>query len=644
MLKLLMVTLTVVLWFSFPLYAQENIFSGFGNVSNEEIALKQCSFDPEAEAVILIHEAISDYNDNSHLITKHHIRIKILTENGIDAANIKIPYWAKDEFELIYNVKGFTINANGTGRIDKEKLDKSAIYFQKISENRGTVSLAFAAVKVGSIIDYTYESDMKHYGGLDEWVFQHEYPVIMSKYLLNILPNTEFAYRVNKRVDIPVIIKPGNEDGRIYFEMNNIPGLSEEPFMDARRDYLQKVIFQLSGFNGRGFNKQEYMQSWNAVIRELDTDTYFGNQVDKRIPGAGELIRQTDNLGEEKKIKMIYDHVRKNFSWNHVYSKYAIDGVKSAWNKKSGSSGELNLLLVNLLKDAGLDVYPVLVSERFHGKVNTDYPFIDQFNTVFACVISGNKKYYLDATDQFTPAHIIPYDILNTTALIVDRKKGGIVSITNDSLQYFESVRTLINVKNDGSFAGSVNVTSNDYAKIMRVNKYAVNKENYMQSYFNKEETMLSLGELEMLNRNTDSLPLLEQCQFTGNANETGDYLYIPCDMFSGFDKNPLTSKDRFSNINFGFKRKIGLATSIIYPENYKAADLPKNIKFINEEQDIIISRRVEHDAENRVIHIKIEIEFQKGLYNADQYMVVKEMYKKMYTVLKEPMVLKRKA
>jgi len=44
------------------------------------------------------------------------------------------------------------------------------------------------------------------------------------------------------------------------------------------------------------------------------------------------------------------------------------------------------------------------------------------------------------------------------------------------------------------------------------------------------------------------------------------------------------------------------------------------------------------------VIHIKIEIEFQKGLYNADQYMVVKEMYKKMYTVLKEPMVLKRKA
>ncbi len=178
----------------------------------------------------------------------------------------------------------------------------------------------------------------------------------------------------------------------------------------------------------------------------------------------------------------------------------------------------------------------------------------------------------------------------------------------------------------------------------MRVNKYAVNKENYMQSYFNKEETMLSLGELEMLNSDTDSLPLLEQCQFTGNANETGDYLYIPCDMFSGFDKNPLTSKDRFSNINFGFKRKIGLATSIIYPENYKAADLPKNIKFINEEQDIIISRRVEHDAENRVIHIKIEIEFQKGLYNADQYMVVKEMYKKMYTVLKEPMVLKRKA
>ena len=111
-------------------------------------------------------------------------------------------------------------------------------------------------------------------------------------------------------------------------------------------------------------------------------------------------------------------------TWNDLYSVYMVEGVKNAWEKKTGSSGDINLLLVNLLKEAGLDAYPMLVSERFHGKVNRDYPFIGQFNSVFACVIIQNKKYYLDATDKVTPPHITPFNILNTTALVVNRNAG----------------------------------------------------------------------------------------------------------------------------------------------------------------------------------------------------------------------------
>jgi hypothetical protein len=80
--------------------------------------------------------------------------------------------------------------------------------------------------------------------------------------------------------------------------------------------------------------------------------------------------------------------------------------------------------LVNLLNAASLEAYPMLVSERFHGKVNADYPFIDQFNSVFAYVPINNKKYYLDATDKTIPPHLTPFNILNTTAFIVNRKAG----------------------------------------------------------------------------------------------------------------------------------------------------------------------------------------------------------------------------
>jgi hypothetical protein len=129
---------------------------------------------------------------------------------------------------------------------------------------------------------------MKHYGGLDEWSFQDELPVLTSKYTLFILPNAEFAYRVNKTLDIPIISKKLAEG--IYFEMTNIPGLGNEPYIDARADYLQKVIFQLSGI-GSNSDKQKYATSWNELAKELNISPEFGGQLGKNIDETDDLVK-----------------------------------------------------------------------------------------------------------------------------------------------------------------------------------------------------------------------------------------------------------------------------------------------------------------------------------------------------------------
>lgn len=69
--------------------AQE--FTSYGMATNAELQMKQCSFDKDAKAVILLHEAFSDYDEKYHLVTNHHVRIKILKEDGIPVANISIP-------------------------------------------------------------------------------------------------------------------------------------------------------------------------------------------------------------------------------------------------------------------------------------------------------------------------------------------------------------------------------------------------------------------------------------------------------------------------------------------------------------------------------------------------------------------------
>jgi hypothetical protein len=622
--------------------AQE--FPGYGTINNEELNLTKCDFDKDANAIVLIHEAFSNYDDQRHLITNHHIRIKILKEKGFSAANVSIPFYRKDDFEMISDVEGMTINLEDGTQVVNTKLDRKSIFTQKTNERLGEVVFTFPGIKVGSIIDYKYRSEMKSYGGLEDWDFQERIPVLISKYSLVIAPNIEFAYRVNKSPDLPIIVKNDSYNGGVNFEMKNIPGLGDEPYMDARRDYVQKVIFQLSGFSRNGSDKSRYMTSWDEVTRELNSSSEFGGQLDKNISGTEDFMKLVKAMNSpEEKMKAVFNYVRTNMVWNNLYSKYAIDGVKNAWQKKSGTSGDINLLLVNLLKEASLEAYPMLVSERFHGKVDAAYPFIDQFNSVFAYVIVNNKKYYLDATDKTIPPHLTPANILNTTAFVVNRKAGGLTNITNDTVQYREFIMADLNLADNGALTGTVNVKSKDYARFTKLPDYKADKEKFIKRYYIVDGTNFTPKDIEVSNIENDSLMLDQNFKLSGNLNTTGDYSFLPLNMYTGFDFNPFLSSNRFSNINFGYRRSISLNLTVQLPANYMIDDLPKSVRLTNPDKDINFLRQVEYDKEGNFIRCMILIEFKKSLYETDTYPVVKEIYQKMFDFLKEPVVLKKK-
>ena len=623
------------------LTAQE--FPDFGIINNEERDLKQCTFDKDANAVVLLHEAFSDYDAQHQLITVHHIKIKILKEKGIESANVSIPFYRSNDFEQITMVEGMTINMVDNNPV-QTKLDRKSIYTKKTNERWGEMVFAFPAIKAGSIIEYKYRSAMKHYGGLKDWDFQEELPVMMSRYTLVILPNAEFAYRVNKTLDIPITVKTQSFNGGVYFEMKNVPGLGNEPYMDARKDYLQKVIFQLSGLGMGGSNKKKYTTSWEEVTRELMMEENFGAQLNKNIGGTDDFIKQIKTLAlPEEKMKGVFNYVRNNMVWNNMYSMYTTRGVKDAWQTKSGNSGEINLLLINLLKEAGLETYPMLVSERFNGKVDKSYPFMDQFNSVFACVIISNKKYYLDATDKNIPAHITPSTILNTTAFVVNRKAGGLINITNDTLVFKENVIADLTVAGDGTVSGEVSIKSTDYARIKRLEDYKEDKIKFLARSFIVDGTAISAKDIEITNVENDSLALEQQGKISGRLNTTGDYTFLPLNLFTGFDFNPFLSNNRLSNINFGYRRSIILNVTIQLPPDYVVDEMPKSIKLSDPDKDILFMRHITHDKEINLIRCMMQFEFKKSLYETDMYPIVKEVYQRIFEYLKEPVLLKKK-
>lgn len=303
----------------------------FGSYSSDELSMTQCAFDRDANAVVLLDEAFSDFDDDWQMITQRRVRIKILNEKGIDEGTISIPFYSKDKFEFIRNVEGVTYN-NESQAISN--LDRKYIFTEKIDDRRSRVKFAMPNVKAGSIIEYKYESVMKNYGGLDRWLFQSDLPTIRSCYRLQIIPNHEFSYVVTKKPNYPIVITPKPDLGQIYFEMNNIPGLRFEPYMDAPKDYFQQVEFQLSGYEAYG-RKQVVNSSWRDICNDLSTDKSLGAAVKKDLPKNDELKalveKQTTQM---EKINTIYNYVKNNFTWNGYDSKYAIDGLKKNMGKK----------------------------------------------------------------------------------------------------------------------------------------------------------------------------------------------------------------------------------------------------------------------------------------------------------------------
>ncbi len=636
MTKKILPFICIYLSFSIKTHAQSYFADKLG-VSTTELNYTECPFDKEATAVVFVDEAVSDYDEDYKLITYHHVKLKILKDKGIAYGTIEIPYYLEDDFESIYSLEGTIYNSNDISAA--VKLDKKSIYKQKENKYWGSVKFAFPGVKAGSIIEYTYVSSKKSYGGLKEWIFQRDIPVLKSRYLVSILPNTEFNYVVQKGAGIPIDIKPYSGEGKISFEMDNVAGLRDEKYIDSKNDYFQKVSFQLSKFKDRNI-----MTTWDQVNSEMFMEASFYGQLKKNIPGTDEFIKEIKRDSVDlNKMKKVYVYVRDNMSWNNIKSRSSPDGIKQAWDKKTGTSGDINLILVNLLREAGLDANPMLVSERYNGKVHRESTMIDQFNTVYACVNIDNKRYYLDATAKYNSCMLTPYEILNTTAFIVSRKKGELVDVVDTTALYHENITVNAIVDEEGILNATFDVNSYNYARDYRLGNARTKSVVENEKLFAGNVTGLNFNDFKTENEDNDLNQLITKGSFSLPLNHSNEYYFLSANLLTGLSDNPFINENRFSNIDFGYKQSIRLTFHIKVDKKFVMDALPKSVKLKNAAEDIVFTRMEFDDKELNEMQFVSTFEIKQNLYPADQYATIKDFYKKLFDMLNEQIVLKKK-
>ena len=629
---------------SFSAYSQKDKdIPAWGKIEKADLEMKVCDFDKDAEAVVLFDVGNLIFNINSGEITMvRRTRIKILKEKGLSKADVKIPYISYKGSQNMSKVSAQTYNLDASGNIVVSEADKKNIVTRSLNKRVSELVIAFPNVKVGSVIEFKYEKNGEN---LVTWYFQRDIPVKLSRY------KTEFPEEVEIST-LPVCILPydmkmekGSSNNKVY-TMLNVPALRDEPYLTNESDYLQRIETNLVAINPPGRPRVSLLRTWPGIIKELMEDEDFGTQLKKNIPRTSDLDEKLKTVSDQyTRMKVIYDYVRTNMSWNGYNNIWALEGVKAAWKDKKGTSGEINLILINLLKDAGLNAAPILVSTHDNGRIMTTFPGYWQFNEVLAYVIVDNKEYFLDATDKFTPVHLIPSNVAYTEGLVIKKLETfewGWQGIWKDNCVRKKMISISGQITSEDSVKGTASVNSLEYDRLERMKILKEGKEKLISKYFTDPHPDIRIQKLDLQNDDKDSVVLVQKIEFSQPIQGSGDYRYFKFNLFSGLEKNPFLAESRFSDVFFGMNQQYTIIGNFRLPEGFAFEELPKNVRMILPDTSIEMTRIVA--AENNVLNIRLSLTFKKPFYSVEEYPDFREFYKKLFDFLNEQIVYRKKA
>jgi len=617
----------------------------YGKVDKADLEMKACDFEKDANAEVLIDKGEVYFDQSYNISMQIHKRIKIFNDNGKNEADIHLKYYGGNRLEYITGIQAETIN-EVDGKPVITKLDRSLIYTKSIDKVRSEITFTFPNVKSGSIIEYKYLWNTIAFYNFPDWYFQEKVPVRYSE-LTTHIPDI-FYFRPHLRVSHHLVKNDpapgyGGTESTIKV-MVNIPSLPDEPYMSSETDNLDYVNFQLITIKQTGDFVHTFSDSWAKVGGILADDEDFGGQLKRKLAHEDTIIAKAKAIkSPEGKIAYIFNMVKKTMKWNGEDKWYTEDGTSKAWDNKTGNSAEVNLILYHLLKQSGLDVFPMIVSTREHGKVIPYLTSTRQFNRAVVYYPVDTASYYvMDATGKYNVYNETPAELLNSSGLYIDKAhdKYDIISLSKD-VPVRQSIYITADIKPTGKIEGTAQIANTSYNRINEIEKYKKDGEKKYIDYLRNDDNNMKISSIKFDNMEIDTLPLTLNVNFSMDmAGSDENYIYLNSNLFNAIKSNPFLSENRTTNIDFGFGRNYAVNCVYKLPAGFKTDAIPKSINIVMPDKSISFKRVIaEQDGS---IVVRYTINYKNAIYEASTYPDLHAFVKKMYELLNEQIVLKK--
>ena len=576
----------------------------FGKVPAADLQMTVYEQDTAAAAVVLGDYGLIDFRFDTgdpSIEFQRHRRIKILKRSGFDYGDVSLGYYSRDNIEDIRKYEAMVYSPDGT----RTRLKKKDFFLEEIDDTYARLKFSFPNLEEGCIIEYKYSLYSEDLFTLPEWYFQRSIPTRYSQFQIEIpewldyvtlnqgrsfdVQETEARrkrYAILSRNSTGMRSQRGNTDLNTKFytyAMSHVPALQEEAYITTMDDYLAKITMQLRGTNFDNVYRPQ-LSTWENTAQELSEHDYLGAQISRKryYKDAYKAIEEhlSNEMPDREKVKFIYSWVNENLEWNGEYGIFIDRHLNDCFAQKTATGAELNLLLIALLREAGIEAHPALLSTRSHGKMTELYPLIRQFNHVIAFAILDGQPIVLDAGNRARPMGMLRVAALNGKAWLADPARPQWVTLLGrpGSSTYY-AVATL---DKDGNLSGKMSEKHEGYnAMFTRSRLETESREDVFGQLFSDRFSNASVSDISVENPQApnEALTVRMQMSLPGAAQAIGDMIYLDPNLVKPFSESPFKLEERLYPVDIPFPVAEQFVLNLELPDGYELAAKPEPFK-----------------------------------------------------------------
>ncbi len=551
----------------------------WGMLAPLEMGRDYLADDPTASAAVVFDKGDIVVGPGFDFSLERRCRIQIFTPAGYRYATTKIPFHRNEQ---ISNLEAHTITPDG--RV--VPVPDNRIYEINNGSWRAIV-FAFPEVTPGSIVEYKYQLKSRDFYYLRPWVFQTDIPTEQSELKVHLPPGFEYAAVVSGIVEdnspeTDWYYSPEHNNTKIrtfLWRARDLPALQPVDYLTSLEDYRARLDFQIISYRNQQTDRK-FIDSWPDLIQRVRE--WYGRLL--RLSPAAKL-RVGELLGgpglREEVARRIYSFCRDSIALAvdpQSVSAEDLQPVEQVLAERRGNAVEKNLLLISLLRNAGLPADPVLISTRDHLHFDPRDHRLDQFNHVIARVQSPTEPVFLDASDPAAWFGLLPPNSWVDAGVWVAPDDGAIIDLPSPEYDHTTELNAEIQLESDGQATCRLSGTLAGYrAWEWARNATPADFEEFIKSTWIAPGAVIRLTEIttpERVKNGTVTFSLEFVWENAARVGLAG--LYFRPTGFLGLPENPFTDKQRAYPVSFAFPYLD--ITRIVWhlPEGFTVAEVPR--------------------------------------------------------------------